>query len=301
MTITTELRKKVAETVLQEAEKHPGSDRMFSRSIGISNSVLSRIRAGETDRILRDAEWIRLARMLNVEIGDRPSWKEAQTNTFKFINAQLKYCQSQSVSRIFCDVADMGKTFAARYYQRQHRNVVYIDCSQHKTKRQLIRALAQSFGTEHHGKLTEVQADLTYFLRTVERPLIILDEAGDLNYDAFLEIKALWNATEDSCGWYLLGADGLARKINRNKDNKKVGYAEIFRRFGSDYMNLTQDMNEASRKAWMRSECEAVLQANMPSVPLKEVLKGKPSLTLLKEQINKYRLRQLQHGNPFTN
>jgi len=37
--------------------------------------------------------------------------------------------------------------------------------------------------------------DLVFYLKTLPYPLIIFDEAGDLQYDAFLEIKALWNAT----------------------------------------------------------------------------------------------------------
>ncbi len=43
-------------------------------------------------------------------------------------------------------------------------------------------------------------------------PLVVLDEAGDLQYEAFLELKALWNATEMCCGWYMMGADGLRRR-----------------------------------------------------------------------------------------
>lgn len=62
------------------------------------------------------------------------------------------------------------------------------------------------------GHYADVYEDLVYYLRSIEHPLIILDEAGDLQYEAFLELKALWNATERCCAWYMMGADGLKEK-----------------------------------------------------------------------------------------
>ena len=74
-----------------------------------------------------------------------------------------------------------------------------------------------------------------FYLKTLNHPIIILDEAGDLQYDAFLEVKALWNATENYCGFYMMGADGLKEKMHRAINNRKVGYTEIFSRFGKRY------------------------------------------------------------------
>ena len=65
----------------------------------------------------------------------------------------------------------------------------------------------------------------------LEQPLVVLDEAGDLDYNAFLELKELWNATQGECAWYMMGADGLRAKIESGIAHKKVGYAEIFDRF----------------------------------------------------------------------
>jgi hypothetical protein len=71
-----------------------------------------------------------------------------------------------------------------------------------------------------------------------------LDEAGDLDYPAFLELKALWNATERSTGWYMMGADGLKEKMRRSIDCKKVGYTELFSRYGSRYQKASPDGSE---------------------------------------------------------
>lgn len=103
---------------------------------------------------------------------------------------------------------NIGKTFTAKAYVKQHKHAVYVDCSQVKTKLKLIRYIAKEFGVTSNGRYSDVYEDLVAYLRTIDTPLVILDEAGDLQYEAFLELKALWNATERCCAWYMMGADG---------------------------------------------------------------------------------------------
>ena len=164
---------------------------------------------------------------------------------------------------ILCDLPNIGKTFTARWYVNEHRNAVYVDCSQVKTKRAMVRKIANEFGLDGAGKYQDVYEDLVYYLRSMERPLVVLDEAGDLQYEAFLELKALWNATEMCCGWYMMGADGLAAKINRNVEGKKVGYAEIFSRYGGKYSRVTPDQ-EDDRKAFLMEQARVVAKVNAP-------------------------------------
>lgn len=66
----------------------------------------------------------------------------------------------------------------------------------------------------------------------------MLDEVGDLDYSAFLEIKELWNGTEGFCAWYMMGAAGLRAKINNGITREKVGYAEIFDRFADEFVKI---------------------------------------------------------------
>ena len=124
---------------------------------------------------------------------------------------------------------------------KQHKHAVYVDCSQVKTKLKLIRYIAKEFGVTSNGRYSDVYEDLVAYLRTIDTPLVILDEAGDLQYEAFLELKALWNATERCCAWYMMGADGLKEKINRAIEGKKVGYTEMLSRYGDSYSKVTPD------------------------------------------------------------
>ena len=233
--ITTEFKQRIIAEMARARENFSGSDAKFATSLGINNAQYSRVKGGETERVLSDANWITIARKLGVGLSTEAEWKTAQTPVFQFISAQLEMCQSESVSAMICDLSDIGKTFTARHYVKTHKNAILIDCSQVKTKRALIKEIAKSFGVGTTGKYAEVYEDLVFYLKTLPTPLIILDEAGDLQYDAFLEIKALWNATEMACGYYMMGAEGLQNKMTRAIENRKVGYTELFSRFGKRF------------------------------------------------------------------
>ena len=107
-----------------------------------------------------------------------------------------------NTSVIVLTTVDNYLTYAAVHYQRNHKNVVYIDCSQVKSKQKLIRKIAKSFGVGSTGKYDEVYEDLVFYLKQLSTPLIILDEAGDLHYEAFLEIKKYGYSYGQTAGTY---------------------------------------------------------------------------------------------------
>jgi DNA transposition AAA+ family ATPase len=267
--ITPQQKKQTVEALEKARQNFSGSDAKFATSIGISAAQYSRIKNGDVEQVLSSSNWISLARQFSVNLTGKANWKTANTKVFKAISAHLAQCQKHAVSSMLCDNADIGKTYTAKYYKAHHKEVAYIDCSQYKSKQKLVRAIAKEFGVNHTGKYNDVYADLVWVLQEKASPLIILDEAGDLDYSAFLEIKALWNAVEDYCGWYMMGADGLKEKVRRAIDNKKVGYTELFSRFGSKYIRITaQGSEDYKEERYM--EAAAIIKANT-SLSEKEV------------------------------
>jgi len=264
--ITTQLKERVIAALAEKRIHFAGSDNKFAVSIGINYSAYSRLKNGETERLLSDAIWISLARKLDVSLGDAPKWITAQTPVFEFITGQLQFVQENHTARLLCDFADIGKTYTAREFVKTNQNAIYVDCSQVKTKQKLVRYIAKEFGVGHTGKYSDVYADLVFYLRTLPNPLIILDEAGDLDYPAFLELKALWNATERTCGWYMMGADGLKEKMRRSIDCKKVGYTELFSRYGSRYQKASPDGSE-DFKQFKVVHAAMIIKANLPTDP----------------------------------
>ena len=107
-----------------------------------------------------------------------------------------------------------------------------------------------------NGRYSDVYEDLVAYLRTIDTPLVILDEAGDLQYEAFLELKALWNATERCCAWYMMGADGLKEKINR-------AIEEMLSRYGDSYSKVTPD-DAQEREKFLKAQAAIVAKINAP-------------------------------------
>ena len=291
--VTIEFKKKVIDALAVARENFNGSDARFATAIGMNPAIYSRLKKGETEQVLSDAKFISLARQLNVSLSNRPEWKIANTPVFQFITTQLKVCQEQGLSSLLVDLSDIGKSFSADYYCRNNKNAVYIDCSQVKSKQKMIRSIAQGFGVGSTGRYADVYSDLVYYLRTLPTPLIVLDEAGDLEHSAMLEIKALWNATEHFCGFYMMGADGLENRIRNSINYKKVGYTELFSRFGKRYGKVVPVAGEESNKL-LNATAMMIIKANAPADSNHQVIlcntmgeDGRPSLRRIYNELTK--------------
>ncbi|MFU2119562.1 AAA family ATPase [Ornithobacterium rhinotracheale] len=288
--ITTELKKRIIEAVKNNLPNYKNAEK-HAQALGVNSSQYSKIfTGGDVDYSLADAKWINIARRLGVQLKEETPWVTVKTETYEYVYSQLEACQTRSISAILCDLAGIGKTHTAKQYVKENRNAIYIDCSQVKSKQKLIRKIAQEFGIIYTGRYADVYEDLVFYIKQLEMPLVILDEAGDLDYPAFLELKALWNATEYACGWYMMGADGLREKINRQKNLNKVGYTEIFDRYGNDFKKVSPDVKEALEEFYLKQIAQ-VSKANHSTLTPKQMFaKTKGSLRKVRIEIEKQRL-----------
>jgi hypothetical protein len=129
-----QLKNRVTEALAERRQNFGGSDAKFATSLGINGAAYSRIKNGDTANVLSDANWISLARRLDVQLTDQRPWKIAVTGTFQFIMGQLEFCKVNAASRLLVDVPDIGKTFTARHFAANNKNTAYVDCSQVKSK-----------------------------------------------------------------------------------------------------------------------------------------------------------------------
>lgn len=285
--ITTAFKTKIAKAVNEDLKNYKNAEK-HATSLGINSGQYSTIfTKGNLEHSLAKGKWISIARKLNVQRNDARSWVTVKTETFNYIHRQLKACQERSMSAILCDLAGIGKSHTGKYYAKHNKNAVYIDCSQVKSKQKLIRKIAQEFGVTYTGRYADVYEDLVYYIKDLTNPLIILDEAGDLDYPAFLELKALWNACEYVCGWYMMGADGLREKITRQKNLKKVGYTEIFDRYGNGYKKVTPDGKDALKEFYVKQIAQVSKANNAKKTPLKLYGISQGSLRKVRHEIEK--------------
>ena len=261
MNITTEFKEKVMAELLEVRTRYGGSDAAFAKQWGINSSVWSRLKGGQMDGLLKDTQWLNLGRELNVSLTER-KWNMAKTEVFDAIKSDVEFCQVNSKGIVLVDDCAIGKSYNAKYLAKTLNNCFYIDASQCKTKTLFIRAFAKAIGVDSVGRTADIKANIKYYLRMLETPVVIIDEAGDLEYTAFLELKEFWNATENVCGWYLMGADGLKAKMERGINCKKVGYRELLSRYSDKYMKIIPtDRNQ--RLAFYKKMITDVISINI--------------------------------------
>lgn len=261
MLLTQEFKKQVLGELIARRKNYDGSDAAFAKTIQVNASVWSQLNHGKMDGLLRDSQWLTLGREMGISGGDR-KWNVAKTDVFLTIEEDIKFCKTYSKAKICVDECGIGKTFTAKYLSRTMKNCFYVDASQAKTKQQFIRLIARSIGIDHTGKYVEVKENIKYYLKMLPQPIVIVDEGGDLEYPAFLELKELWNGTDGACAWYMMGADGLRAKIERGIRNKKVGFREIFSRYSERYTTIVPS-EKTERINFYKKLINDVLQVNM--------------------------------------
>ncbi len=291
-TLNDEYKLRIIEAIKDQSFKFR-TNKAQASSLGISQSQFSRILNGDLDRVITEEKWGQIASKYNVSLEDDDFvWHTAYTKVYHTIYKQLEACQSESISAMFCDMADIGKSYTAKDYVKAHRNAIVVDCSQNKSRTELIRALAKEFGIDWQDSLRTVRKDLAHYMQSMTKPLVILDEFGDLSYPAYMEVKSLWNATEWRCGWYMMGADGLSVKFDRKRELKKVGFAELFSRLGSRYQRITPPDAE-NRKQFLIQEIAQILKVNKSQyTPLQMYAKTGGSLRRLYIELKKEKRRQ---------
>lgn len=263
MKITTEFKHKVVAALLELRPKFTGPDNKFAQQWGINPGVWSQLKNGSNpEGLLRDSQWLQMGRKLDVSASEK-TWVIVRTEVLESIERDVTFCKKHSKAMMMVDDAEIGKTVAGKYLAKKLENCFYVDCSQAKSKHLFIRSLARAIGVDPGGKLADVKADLKYYLQILPAPVVVVDEAGDLDYPAFLELKELWNATEGQCGWYMMGAEGLQTKFRNGISNKKAGYRETYSRYGSRFRRVTPK-EKTERTAFYRQLITDVATANAP-------------------------------------
>ena len=61
----------------------------------------------------------------------------------------------------------------------------------------------------------------------------------------------------------MMGADGLKAKIDRSIEHQKVGYTEMFSRYGDRYSKVTPD-DSREREKFLKDQASIVAKINAP-------------------------------------
>ncbi len=259
--LSTEFKHRVIEKFQLEIEERGQADTAFLKKYDLGVQTGIKLCSGKTDKVMTDSEWFRLGRKLHLLEVER-KWNAARTDVFNIIEEDIMFCKQHAKAKICVDDCGIGKTFTAKYLSKSLDNCFYVDASQGKSTHLFTRLLAKAVGLECVGAHHEIKEDIKCYLRMINNPIVIIDEAGDLGQNTLQDIKEFWNATEGCCGWYMMGADGLKRIMQKGMKKRKPGFKEVFSRFSERY-TTTVPVGKQDRLSFYKKLITDVLEANM--------------------------------------
>lgn len=249
--ITTEQKQNILTAMLGGREKFRGSDIAYAKSLGIDLNIYQSLRDGQMEGILSLGQWLNIGSKFQKTKNDH-EMKLVRTEVYCALEDNFNFCQATRTSMILVDDCGIGKTRCALDIVSKMKNAFYVDCSQSQTKIRFVKQLASALGCDTTGKYYDILETVKYALNIIENPFVCVDEFGDLEYNAYLELKGIMNATKHNCTWYAMGADGLRAKITKGINNHKVGFAEIFSRLSDDFVTLVPKNPEERKEFYLK-------------------------------------------------
>ncbi|MBL8002357.1 MAG: ATP-binding protein [Flavobacteriales bacterium] len=298
--LTSETKEAIGKA-LMAAYKASGfeSRAKYARSVDLSSSDFSNIeheKWKQNDRLLSVQKWLRLARTIGFHFGEEEQWVTARTATYITISKQLEACQKKSMASIFCDMAGLGKSHVCKEYAATHRNAFYVNGGNYPNRWRFVRALAQAIGLDAKGTAEDVLQDVVFYLKSLQNPLLIIDEAGDMDNSTYRLLKRMYNELEFHCGFYMVGAPDLRKRIDSSIRLRRNSFEEVYSRFGGRYLDIVP-ADPIKQRAFLESEIIQVCTANGVQDPetlnrvVSSALEGKSrGLRYARIQIMKQRL-----------
>ena len=201
----------------------------------ISTATISNI-LNEKWNSISDAMWKRLESQLVKNEG----WQIFSTGAYQDMTLYLQYCQNNSSVMWVAAPAGIGKSTASASYAALHRNVFRLTCAPDMTRADFVHELAGQVGVRTNGM--SVRGAFSEVLRhivTLDKPLLVFDEADKLADSVMFYFISIYNALEDRCGIVFLSTAAIKKRITNGVLLDKKGYDEIESRICRRYVNLT--------------------------------------------------------------
>lgn len=229
--MNTQTKQYIAQELKALADKTSGV-RLANRA-GVSNATISQMINGNWS-LIKDEMWRKVQTTLRIDL----NWRHADTSNYNYLMTLLSGCQERSLSIGIAYDAGHSKSHTYKQYERLNENVIYVECANYWTRKDYARALANAAGIKVNGTYGETIERFLDHLRSLDRPLVIIDQAdklSDSQLDLFMDF---YNQTEGYCGFVLSGVPALSKRIDRGVQRDRIGYKETFSRLGSKFITL---------------------------------------------------------------
>lgn len=221
-----------------------------AKMLKVSDATLIAIKKGDWD-LISDQMWRSIGKQ--VGLSKREEWNIIETQGFLEIQNILNDAQETSSMFAFSAQEGGGKDTAVKYYRSQNRNVYVVNCSEYFNKKTFLSRILGAMGKDTTGNISELMNRIIEEALKQELPIIIFNEADKLS-DAILHfLITLYNEMEDRCAIILAATSYLSKRIQRGRDLRRKGYAELYSRCGRRIIEIEPTSFE---------EVQAICEAN---------------------------------------
>ena len=159
-------------------------------------------------------------------------WKLLSTTNYEIIQEMLE--EAQEFSRCFGIVGHTGygKTAALIHYSSRTNNATYMLADMLMTRNAFFTAIQKSLGISSGAGGTEMLNAIVDKLNSLDKPLLVIDDAGKLSDTNLRLIQLIYDRTERRCGIILAGTLYLKERLENGVKRGYMGYEELYRRIG---------------------------------------------------------------------
>lgn len=226
-----EQKQQISEQLVLIAQK--SSQNRLAVKAGVSAATLSHMISGKWD-LIKPELWRKVQSALKIDL----NWKHVNTRNFLIITQLLNASQIDSVSIGIAFNEGRGKSHAFKQYDRMNENVIYVECMNHWSKKNFVRELLIACGIETDGTVHFLIERFIDHLRSLEKPIVIIDQADKLKDPSLDLFMDFYNQSEGNCAFVLSGVKSLEKRILRGVRNDKQGYRELYSRIGRKFITL---------------------------------------------------------------
>lgn len=220
-----------------------GSYAAVARKCNINGAALSTILSGKyganENQMLQ-----KIAKALDYR---ESAWIVVRTiNNYKKVESLLKDAKNESMWFPISNKAGSGKTGALEdlYNRDTTGTIVFIQAEEWSGRQFLIKLITQTQGEialqggyKTIAELTDIVAN--YFNdMSLERPVLLIDEADKLKPGAKRVLIPIYNRTENRLGLIMSGTENLEKEMKAGVRLQKKGYDELDSRLGRKYIHL---------------------------------------------------------------
>ena len=231
----TSKKSEIRNRLAKYCQRYPSNNMAAASLKNISTATISNILNEKWNNISEDM-WKRLESQLVKNEG----WQIFSTRAYQDMTLYMGYCQQHSSVMWIAAPAGIGKSTASSSYAALHRNVFRLTCAPDMTRSDFVHELAAQVGVRTNGmSIRSAFGEVLRHLVTLERPLLVFDEADKLADSVMYYFISIYNSLEDRCGIVFLSTAAIKKRITNGVLRDKKGYDEIESRICRRYVDLT--------------------------------------------------------------